>query len=375
MKNHKEKQLFLLLSRPPDSIKEAQKSAINSYEYNNLNFDYIYTLLISNQTYGFAYKNLIFFRQFPEKTQNNLKQLYFSNLIRNMSAMSELIYILNELLNYNIATIPLKGTFESDLVFKDLGVYPSADIDILVSPENLDIAKDIIETNCQYFTVNEKLEDDLLSTHYHLILKKVFSVELHWNLAKKRYYKIEPSYWWENSINFNWRGSTIHDIAPEKKILYYIFRLHDHCFYPLRFFVLLSTYINQNTDNINWKPLIEDSKIYNMERLFIYTIMINHDLLECPTPINSIKINKNRYNIFKKLVFSGIFKFKIHKHVRMMLYTILLNNNIQILKILTLRLFPSKAEIRLRYNLSTSDNIYIYYILNPILLLKRKINK
>ena len=47
-----------------------------------------------------------------------------------------------------------------------------------------------------------------------------------------------------------WNGIKAMDLSVENNILYNVFRLFDHCFYPLRFFVLLSAIIEKNNKTV-----------------------------------------------------------------------------------------------------------------------------
>ena len=84
-------------------------------------------------------------------------------------------------------------------------------------------------------------------------------------------------------------------------------------------------------------------------------------------------ISKNRskkYGLFKYSVFSGIFSGIKRKHLRMMVYTLIVINPVIWSKVFLGRIFPSTGELRLRYDLPPeSRKVYLYYLLNPILLL------
>jgi hypothetical protein len=59
----------------------------------------------------------------------------------------------------------------------------------------------------------------------------------------------------------------------------------------------------------------------------------------------------------------------------MFVYASLQETPLDMVKILAGRVFPDASEIRLRHHLPAgSKRVYIYYLLNPILLLTRKIN-
>ncbi len=168
-------------------------------------------------------------------------------------------------------------------------------------------------------------------------------------------------------------GINTFELSIEKYILYNIFRLFDHCFYPLRFFILLGGIIEQNVDNINWGRLIDVASRYKMKKLVVFTLRLLKDMLNTNIPENLIQEKYFGYNYFKALAFSGIFSGIQKKHQRMMFYTLLLIESKTLFNILVRRIFPSKGELRLRYKIPLKSNkIYLYYIFNPFLLLFKK---
>ncbi|MDA3918840.1 MAG: nucleotidyltransferase family protein [Deltaproteobacteria bacterium] len=368
-----EEKLVLSLSNP--YLTENHKNDIKSILLNNSRISpkKIYSLALANGVAGFIYKNSRALNIFPDKINLNLRNVYRQTAFRNILMFGKTLAVLKLLSDNKISAIPLKGATASDLLFNDFGVYPSGDIDILVHPSKLSESKRILCNHGGFSQIHEISEQDLLSNHYHLIFrKKNISLEVHWNLVK-RYFSIPADFWWQESKEFEWDRINTFELSIERYILYNIFRLFDHCFYPLRFFILLGGIIHQNVDNINWSKLINFAAHYKMKKLVVFTLRLLKDMLNTNIPENLIQEKFLGYNSFKALVFSGIFSGIQRKHQRMMFYTLLLIESKILFNILVRRIFPSRGELRLRYNIpSKSNKIYLYYILNPLLLLFKK---
>lgn len=304
----------------------------------------------------------------PEISMNELKNAYLHTVANNIRNAGEMMRILNILKENGIEAVPLKGSLASDIVFGDPGLYPARDIDLLVRPYDLQETGRIL-INSGYRKDDYVPEDALLSSHYHLLFHNDYhTVEVHWNLAK-RYFDIPPAFWWEDIGITKYDGIEIPMLSVERYLLYTVFRLYDHGFRPLKFFVLISELINKYTEEIDWHKLFEFSKRYRMSRTVTFTLKFLNEMLGTEIPEEITRKDIYGYRIFKRVVFSGMFGGASRPHLRMFCYTLLQETHMDTLKTLARRIFPAMGEIRLRYGLPPkSKRIYLYYFLNPFLL-------
>ena len=272
-----EQKLTLLLAVPffSDNTQKAIQTIIRNSKH--LNFEKVYQFAIDHEIAGFVYRNSKSVDLFPIELRERLQGIYRKTAMLNMVALKETLVVLKVLYENGISVIPLKGTFASDSLLNDLGVYPSGDIDVLVSPEDLSKTKDILSSKYGYSLVDRISESDLLKNHYHLILVKQMTLEIHWNLVK-RYFKVPAVFWWETARPMEWNGINAMDLSVENNILYNVFRLFDHCFYPLRFFVLLSAMIEKNKNSIDWHLLLCTAESHSMKKFLVFTLIVTQDL-------------------------------------------------------------------------------------------------
>lgn len=363
-----EQKLVLLLSSPfcSDCRQEEIQKIIQDKRQIDLNE--VCRLALECEVAGFVYRNVKLLDLDLKEIKDKLEPVYQEAALNNMVAFKETLVVLKSLSANDIPVIPLKGVYASDKIFRDFGVYPSSDIDLLVPLNLLGKIKRILESECGYTPVEGFSQEDLLAGHYHLIFRRRMNVEVHWNLVK-RYFSIPGDFWWKSALPVEWEGERIMDLTIENNILYQVFRLFDHCFYPLRFFVLLSALIEKHYDHINWESLLRTAGRFGMEKLVVCTLYILSELLGTSVP-GLISGSRTRgYPIFRRLVFSGLFSGINRKHLRMMGFTLMLIETKTVASIFLGRLFPSTGELRLRYNLpASSKSVYLYYILNPVLL-------
>jgi len=367
-----EENLILLLSSVnplPEFLEEAKNLMTNK---DSVDYDRMFRLAGSNGVLSSLHHNLKDIDAAPEYVRKRLKNAYLQILRNNVAQAEEVLQILVLLKKNHVEAIPLKGAAASELIFGDPGLYLSTDIDILVRPEYLaGVSEVLLKAG---YEKNEGIsENDLISSHYHFIFQKDrYHFEVHWNLVK-RYFQIPPEFWWEDVHKIVYEGMEITGLSAERYIMYTVFRLFDHGFRPLKFFVLISEIINKHQDEIDWGKLLTFSRRYKMERLMVFTLRLIHDILGTDIPVTVRKRNIIGYEAFKNVIISGLFHEVTRPHLRMFFYTFLLDDPMEYAKVISRRFFPEIGEIRLRYGLPMgSKKVYAYYLLNPLLVLMKK---
>lgn len=368
----REQELMLLLSRlnpSPDTIGRAR--SILKDEAHPIDYDHLMKLAMKNEVLSLLYHNLRD-TAISEVIREKMKNAYHYTLSHNILNATETSAVLSALKSRGIEAISLKGAIASELIFGNPGLYPAADIDILVRPgEDRRAAETLIQLG--YGKAKGISDNDLLTSHYHFLYDKgLHHLELHWNLVK-RYYSIPPDFWWEDRKVVTYEAEEITLLSPERYLLYTIFRLFDHCFRPLKFFVLISEIINRYQNEIDWENLLSLSKRFKMERLMMFTLNILKDILGTKIPEDIFKKRILCYEAVRRMIIAGLFEEVRRPHLRMFFYTQLLDTPIDFLRVIARRFFPDLSEIRLRYRVDkTSKKVYAYYALNPFLVLAKR---
>lgn len=327
-----------------------------------------------NRTSGFVFKNSQGHSIFPKPLQSDLEESYQSTALQNLQKLKATLGILKLLSEKQIPAIPLKGAYAGDFIFEDIGAYPSNDIDILVPFAQLAKTRKLLCDTADFKPVDEISESDLTQSHYHLNLAKDGQLyEIHWNLVK-RYFKIDPEFWWQTASHKKWDNVDCMELSLENHILYLIFRLYDHGFVPLKFFAILAGLIHKNISQINWETLYRTAKKYHMTRLVCFVLKFTKEIFLLDIPDGPWQKKNQGYWILRKKILSGLlFPKGPPRHLDMLLYTVLLIEPKDLGSILVGRIFPKPSELRLRYNIAPgSSRLWLYYLLNPVLLLLKK---
>lgn len=337
-----------------------------------LDYESLFHFANMNGVSVLMYDNLKGVSSVPEGFRKRLENLYFSTLRNNVFHVRETTRILKLIQGKGIEVIPLKGSLASEMIFGNLGIYPTSDIDILVRPSDLYKTEEALRCD-GYEKINDVDQDDLFDASYHVCYGNgKFVIEVHWNLVM-RYFTAEPDFWWRDIDRTTYEGMDITLLSAERYVLYGIFRLFSHAFRPLRFSVLVSALIYYYGDKIDWQKLIALAESLRMKRLVVFTLQLMADLHGSEVPSSVADKKVSGYDFFKGYIVPEFFSSRQRKHSRMLIYSFLTDTPFAALRVIGGRIFPSVGEIRWRYGLSgNSGKVYLYYMLNPFLMLFKR---
>jgi hypothetical protein len=121
----------------------------------------------------------------PANLFDMLKSEYRNNLIRNTLLFAELKKILSILNAQHVPVVPLKGAHITQMIYKDIGLRPMSDIDILVKREDIRRAVQAIEA-CGFRRHDRLSLDQLLQKAYHATFinpDNTILLEVHWRVT------------------------------------------------------------------------------------------------------------------------------------------------------------------------------------------------
>ncbi len=373
IRSSNETRLLLYLSRvkPASSVLKQAQTLIDS----GLNWDSLIAESARHGTSNLIYKNLLRLENIPQNILDRFGNVYNHTLRHNVLLAAETDRLIDGLNAKGLEVIALKGPLTSEIIFGDLGAYPSSDIDILIRIGDIESARDYLESDG--YRLNDKgfdaYRDFYIKELYHISLSNgQYTLEPHWNLFF-RYFTAPPDFWWEESISVQSEGRTYQWLSPEKNILYNSFRTFFKVFAQLRFLVMLAEIIRHYKDEIDWEKLFHYAKTYKFENVLRVVLKLSHELLGAEVPKSCIDLKQLRakmlYRIIRKVALEGDKDHALNK----VLLASLRDDLSGFLRVMCRRLFPSMGEIVSRYRLPEKSSRAIgYYLLNPILLFMQK---
>jgi hypothetical protein len=322
------------------------------------------------------YKNITSIKGVPEGVISSLEKTYLGS-IRNSALISHEIRELTELFSGGgIEFLLLKGPADADELYGNAALYPSADIDILIRADDIYRAAALME-NAGYSAGHEISPYYLKNYRCATFLKEgKKAVEMHLSLGKPRYFDIPEDFWWKDAREKNIGGCAFKTLSKENGILFAAIHLFLHGYSPLKFIVSLSEMLRAYGDGINWKKLIEDSSKTNTYMPLMLSLDMASSLLDAHLPEEILQKLKN-LSLKERFVHKKIKGYVFSKNARfslvMFLLTLLQYNAFEVFLMMVRWMLPSMEEVSYRYNVPlNSKKLYLYYILNPFLLLLKK---
>ncbi len=138
----------------------------------------------------------------------------------------------------------------------------------------------------------------------------------------------------------------------------------------------ISAFISYSTQ-LRWDKLFKYADVFGMKRLVVFVLQLVNELFDVEIPVDLCGKKKFGYVFLKKKVLEQNFDENTKPHIAMLYFTFFLLPLSKWFTIVLMRMFATKAEIRLRYNIPAQKSlkIYVYMLLNPVLMLMRKKRK
>jgi hypothetical protein len=320
----------------------------------------------------------------PAEVMTKLRILYYKIAARNTLHYYELSKILIAFNDVGIDVIVLKGAFLAETVYKNIGLRPMGDIDILVRREDLQMAKKkmselgyafLYDNYPEVFNEQFGCELEYFKKVNNRNLKGV-RLELHWEfMPKHACIKIEIGRIWQNAQTASIANIDVLTMRPEDLLLHLCVHLKKHKFNGLRWFCDISEIVN--CYNLNWKYFVESARRYKISMLVYYVLYFTRALIDRSIPAEVL--DKVRPNRFKMKLFESIINQKKFLHLEyaqgedistfhLILFNVLLMDGTRdIVKYFMWLFFPPAEQLYIIYSIPKSKKVYFYYFVHPIL--------
>lgn len=250
----------------------------------------------------------------PSEILPMFESSYLETLANNMRLWHELCNIRNLLKESNISIIPLKGIMFADLLYKDIGLRPMSDIDILLHKKDIEKASTIISTLGYRPFLDKRPLSYWLEYLHHITFtnqENKTCIELHWAFAPPRPYALDLSSVWEGARYYEIEKTTVLGLAPEDmllsltaeicKIVHNLETIHLKNLYD--FELILRTY----GKHLNIKYLSEKMKEWNLYRSFYFIIQLTTNVLKTKWP-SSLQERASMNVVERKIIQSAAAK-------------------------------------------------------------------
>ncbi len=241
----------------------------------------------------------------PLRILKELKKDYINTAATNLLLLDELGKVLSALKDELVPVIVLKGGALLDTIYKDIGLRPLTDIDLLIKEEDFPRAQNVLR-GMGYRNTPSYPED---------FIKGEVIVDLHWDLinitrvrSRKMAHSVELDEIWENSRPTKVANIEARVLSPEDMVMELSLHLTlHHGLSRMVWFMDIALLVSFYSDEIDWDRLVKKSKKYRLMRLLYYTFCYLRELLGVELPEEVItELTPSRWGLGERRLLESI---------------------------------------------------------------------
>jgi hypothetical protein len=375
----------LLLYCAMASANEDATTNIIEILMSRLNWDYIVKNSIIQEVSPLLYWNLSKIdggKSVPANILANLRKMYHGTFFRNALLYNELSNILNAFKGFDIDVVVLKGAFLAEVIYKDIGLRPMNDIDLLIKKEDFQRVKMEMAKLMYYPKIfPSKIRENRCTTLSEELQFKnqdrTSIIEIHWDiLPVQSPFKIDISKLWENVKPVKIAGIESLMLAPEDILLHLCLHLDKHLYSsgapsatPLRNYCDIAEVIRHYKETINWSYLLQSSKNYGIEEPIYQGLSVASQCFGAFVPaeilrqLNSVESSVDFENILKTKRGSDPKKEVTRIAIGYLWQLSKVNGIWNKARIISGDAFPCSEYMMQRYSIKNEKQVYVYYVI------------
>lgn len=367
-----ELQLLLLL------MAGNNESILLDCDYSEIDWDYFLELTRHHRLYPIAYVKLNKLKtdRIPSDVLKVLQREYKKNTFRMLQLCVEMEYAVTILNDCGIDALVLKGPVLSESLYGDVSLRTSKDIDILISIEQLDQARQVMTEFGYEFKENlPPIGSEWKWRWHHLSCthpQRGIEIEIHWRLSHDS--GNEPSFaeLWDRKRRSPLTKSPVYFLGKEDLFLYLVTHGARHGWFRLRWLVDIDRMLFKGIDESKLVLLLDQ---YRSKQLAGQALILSSQLLQTPLTKELEPLTKGRHSY--RLAISAlefikeIVRFEYSEPpVR---YQLSLKTNLQKIRFLISRLHPDSLDLEMLH--LPRQLHFLYYPLRPFLWCLRKLRE
>lgn len=355
---------------------EADVSNVKNLLSQNPDWPSILPVALAQGIAPMLFKNMTFFKldeNVPNDVMAKLQAAYYKTYSKNVLAAEKLTSLLHQFNKAGIDTMLLKGIASAEYIYKDPGLRPMGDIDIMVSNKNLLRAEQMLFDNG---FVNDRPYKSyklrILNIHNHLnaFIGFGIKIELHRDLSSVHHiHRMTVQYVWDNCTQVSFQNERAFIPDTETNLEYLAIHAIQHFQkrnIRLNSFSDIDTLIKNNVSQINWDKLIASAAAHGTSIPVCNALRIGKDFFKTPVPEDVISSyctgNNNLEADFIHLLNNQPEKIKFKTPSNYFKKIREIDSVSNRFRYLFAELFPSKDYMIFTYK-PRFENLYLFYYL------------
>lgn len=375
----------LLLGCARTKLSKNSQDKIRKLVNNGLDWDYVLQMGKAHGLAPLLYSHLHRIdhnHRIPQPIMDQLHNIYYSNLARNLLAYDELNLVLKSFEEEEIPVVALKGIVLADLVYKNVALRPMADVDLLVQKSNMpEVLKTLFKLGFKRLlqekevTLENRNEVDLVKRQKNAKHFPGLIISIHRDLnAPIRFEgttKIDAQQMMSRARPAKIAYSNILVMTPEDQILHVIYHAtFQHPFIGLLQLCDVAELIKLKENELDWKSLVKRAKNGRIATTTYYFLSSSKKLLEAPIPnwvLQALAPNLLKRGLLNILLVNTGFLVKCPTHSvasRYLLQILMLDKTIDTVFLLWKAAFPPLEWLAAYYKRPKSKKLYLSHLIN-----------
>jgi Uncharacterised nucleotidyltransferase len=227
----------------------------------------------------------------PDAVRATLAVRMRENLVRNLHLQQELLRVLTALNDAALPVMPLKGPWLGELLYGDVTLRTTGDLDLLVQPHDLDSAEQVLQD--LGYTRGRPREHEEESYHYTFVYddrrtRPVF-VELHWDIVRAHIARHDMENVWRAAARSEWHGREIWTMAAPDLFLILCQNAAKDTFGFLKQLVDVALVIERYGATWSWAVLAHTIRTAQMRTRVYLTVFLVQRLLGGQIPADFLE--------------------------------------------------------------------------------------
>lgn len=296
----------------------------------------------------------------PSDIWQRLKDTYYFTLSGNILHLGQLEEIIAHFQKENIKTIIFKGIMLAQMVYADMGLRSSGDIDILVRRDDL-FKVDKVLRGLNYYTASgvrspgEVHFNNYRNSFFYLHQdEKKIPVHIYWHIINLLPYNknissgIDMDKIWAEAEPIKLGDASLCTFSKYYQIIYLSMHAFSHSFYPLTLLSDINEFLRAEAEGLDWDKLVEEAYKSGLYKQVYYTLYLSKQILEAALPEDTLaKLKPKKISLFERRFIQSVLEGRPAVAEDWLVYLGMNETLIDRLSFLFLALFPSRAELAL----------------------------
>jgi len=287
-----EEKLVLFLSRL--TFEERIADQIAAVLKGSISWDAVYRLSLTHGVASLLHHNSEKLGlNIPHEARETFKAIYWATLAHNIRLYDELEKLLNGLAQDGTDAMVLKGIPLCRVLYRDLGLRPNGDIDLLVRFD--DVVRLAPSFRAMgYLPTGEDAEDLLRRKWFKtgFLKRNGFPgpVEVHWNWAQPTRARPNMDLAWGRSEAVDLDGLPIRVLGPEDLLIYLCTHLSYHSFHIRLIWICdIHELISQKGSTLDWSYVCREARRQRLQTPVFVTLNYLKGVFGTMIPVGTLK--------------------------------------------------------------------------------------